>query len=278
MPQEVSSETNSLKIIYQEIINGSSFSDSGFYVKHLSDLDQIEITRRKEQIFFKYHRSGIPKEETRLKQLILDGEWSTEKENDIQAYSETIRDNEKLLFTIIEVQKPHIQKIIDEHKKSLLSLILEKRLIIGTTCEELTNRDVSTFFFYESIYKDKECKEKLFSSCEELDDLEEHQISIYSDAIDIVGERMSDLNIRKIASMPFFLNSFSYSKDAIWTFLNKPISQLTNYQMHLFSCGSRNMNVLSQSEGSPPEDASPIDMAKWYDTQYSIILGKRNNK
>lgn len=221
---------------------------------------------------------GIPMEVDRLSQITADGEWTDEKEQDIKAYKDTIADNLKFVSTVIAIQQPAIQKIIEEHKKNLLTLILEKRMLIGTTVEELTNKDSSIFSSYMSIYKDRQCKEKMFYSWEEFEDLEDDKMSFYIDAIDDAIINISDANIRTLGSMPFFLNVFSYSKDSIHTFLNKPIVELTNYQIHLFSYGTRNLNILSQSEGNPPDNSSPEEICKWYDSQYSIILGKRNKQ
>lgn len=265
-------------MVYQEIIEGCSYSPKGFFIKHLCEIEQIELTRKRIELVNDYVARGIPTEEERLTRLKEDGEWSDEKENDIVAYRQTLSDNERLIHTIIQQQQAGIRKVIEEHRQSLIKLLIERKTAIGITAEELTQKDSTYFMAYLALYRDRACLKPLFDSWEDFEALEEDKSTDYLQAIDNVLDRMNEQNIRKISVMPFFLNAFSYCKESIHTFLNKPISRLTNYQVHLFSLGSRNLNILSQSEGSPPDyfdKVSVDDILKWYDLQYSIIIGKR---
>lgn len=270
-------EIDSLRTLYREIIDGCSFSN-GFYIKHLCELEQIELIQKRQEFITKYVVEGIPTEEERLQRLKESEEWTDAKEADIVAYRQTISDNDKLINTVIPQQRAAIRKIIDEHRLSLARLLAERRTAIGTTAEELADRDNTSFMAYLSLYRDHDCKVPLFVTWEEFEGLEESKIIFYVDAIEEALTRLQESNLRKISVLPFFLNAFSYSKDAIYTFLNKPIYKLTNYQIHLFSLGSRNLNILANAEGSPPEyfeKASADEILKWYDLQYSIIIGKR---
>lgn len=272
-------EADELKMVYQEIVEGCSFSPKGFFIRHLCEIEQIEIARKRIEFIDKYVKQGVPTEDERMTRLRDDGEWTNAKEADILAYRQTISDNEKLLHTIIPQQQEAIQKIIAEHKKSLITLLLERKTLIGTTAEELAEKDATYFMSYLSLYADKKCTKPLFEKWEDFETLDEQEMNVYLEAMDEVFAKLKEMNIRKISALPFFLNAFSYSKEDISTFLNKPVAYLTSFQIHLFSLGSRNLNILSQSEGSsPPEYFDKVnaeDIIRWYDTQYSIILGKR---
>ena len=265
-------------MVYQEIVEGCSYSEKGFFVKHLSDLEQIELTRKRIEFIQQYVSKGIPTEDERLKQIMESSDWTEEKEGDIAAYRMTLIDNEKMFSTIIPIQQAAVRKAIDQHKKDLMKLLMARRMAIGTTAEELADRDGSYFLGYLSLYSDRLMTQRLFPTWEDFETLPESKQEEYQNAIDSVLSRFSELSVRKIAALPFFLNPFSYSKDAIYTFVDKPMCHLTNFQIHLFSLGARNLNILSQAEGSPPEylEKTPAEeLAKWYDLQYSIILGKR---
>ena len=278
MPVQPPSEADELKMVYQEIIEGCTRSSKGFFIKHLYELEQIELTRKRIEFIQDYVNQGIPSEDDRLTRLKEDGEWSNEKDEDIKAYRQTIADNERMVTQVIAQQQGAIRHAIATNRQQLIALLTERKNLIGTTAEELADRDGSAFLAYLSLHKDRVCMLPLFAAWEEFESLDEETSQKYLDEIDHALGRLNEKNVRRIAALPFFLNSFSYCKDNIQTFLNKPISQLTNYQVHLFSLGSRNLNILAQASGSPPDyfDKVTADaICLWYDQQYSIIIGKR---
>jgi len=271
-------EINELKMVYQEIIEGCSRSRHEFFIKHLCEIEQIEVIRKRLEFLQYYISQGIPTEAERLTQLKAIDDWSDEKDLDILSYRQTISDNEKMIITVIPQQQAAIQQMIADNRKSLFQLLFEKRSLIGMTAEELSEKDGTYFLSFLSLFKDRECSKPIFESWEEFESLEEDKMSHYILAIDEVLERLQETNIRKISALPFFLNAFSYCKEDIPSFLNKPIARLTNYQIHLFSLGARNINILSQANGSPPEyfDNVPAEeVIKWYDMQYSLLVGKQ---
>jgi len=275
------SEIEELKFVYSEVVEGCSFFNSQFFVKHLCELEQIELNRKRIEFFYKYIKEGMPTEEERLIQLKASEEWLDEWESDILTYRQIISDNEKLLPTVISVQQPIIQKVIEENRKALIVLLTKRKILIGTTAEELSDRDAMYFLASASIFKDKELKVPMFSVWEEFEKLDEPAQDSYLSNLEKALEKIKESNIRKVSVLPFFLNPFSYCKEAPYTFLDRPVSRMTSYQTHLISLGLRNLNILSQSEGSPPEcfdNVSIDDIVKWYDTQYSIIIGKRNRQ
>ena len=265
-------------MVYQEVIDGCSRSSKGFFVKHLCEIEQIELIRKRLEFTAKYISAGVPTEEERITHLKETGEWSDAQESDILSLRQTISDNERSLHTIIPQQQAAIRKIVEEHRRTLIDLLTQKKSLIGTTAEELAEKDGVFFMTYLSLFSDRECTKPVFASWDEFESLEESEMNEYLQSIDEIFDRLKEQNIRRISALPFFLNAFSYSKEAIHTFLHRPISRLTNYQIHLFSLGTRNLSILSQSEGTCPEYFDKVaadDILKWFDLNYSIIIGKR---
>jgi hypothetical protein len=270
-------EIEDLKIIYKEIIDGCSLFSS-FYVKHLTELEHIEIIRKRLEFYQKYTADGVPTESEKLQQLIDSEAWTKDLEEQILELKYIISDNEKNLPKLIPQQQPLIQRVVKE-KKEKLNLILTERLeLIGATANEFAEKEGFSYYLYLSLYNDKECKDRVFKNFSDLENIETEELSPYIRATETSRKNFSEVNIKRISCLPFFLNSFSYSKENITTFLGKPIAFLTPFQIHLFSLGTRNMNILTQSDGEPPElldDTKIDDLVLWYDQQYSVILGKQ---
>ena len=277
----ITSAIDELKIIYQEIIDGCSISSDGkVFFRHLTELDYIEVLRYRMVSFKRYVKEGLPSEQERLKTLFETEEWNQDKEDRITSLRLTISDNEKNLSKfVIAQQQAGIRKAISNDKEELLALLVDRHNMMGMTADELSNKESNMFTLYLSLYSDRACKVPLFKTFNEFESSEGQESDRLAEDMDTCLQKFSELKIRQVSIMPFFLNNFSYSKDNIHSFLQKPTVSFTSYQTLLFSLGQRNLNILSQSQGSPPEmysDVSPNDVLTWYDQQYSVILGKRN--
>lgn len=272
------SEIDNLRLIYGEIIDGFSIADgSRCLIKHLNDLENIEVLRYKTSQF-KHHNLKLPSQEEKLQMVIKNGEWSQAKEEEILTYKYNISDNEKNLRNIIPQQQEPIKKIIGEIRKKLSILLHERNIILGQTADSFADRDSFNYLIYMSIYKSKTAK--LWDSFDEFADVDEDKIIEYGQMLEKCITKFSNTIINEIAVMPFFLNPFSYCKKNIHNFLQKPLIEVTNYQSALFSMGMRNLSIIEamNNEGKDaPEmhDDIPIsEIVKKYDIEYSILLGK----
>lgn len=270
-----------LRLLYQEIIQGSSASlDSKIFFRHFNELDYIHILRSKVSTFNKYLEEGIPSEEDRLKKVIQFEEWSQDKEDRITSLRLAISDNERNLQNfVIPIQQAGVRLAIERDRKELIDQLIDRHQVLGTTADELSGRESNIFATYLALYKDVQCVEPLFPTFADFENLESHESERIMDLMSRTLERLTEQKIRQISVMPFFLNNFSYAKESLHTFLQKPLVNLTSNQLVLFSQGQRNLNILSQCRGSPPElmgGVVPNDLVTWYDQQYSVIIGKRN--
>lgn len=273
------SELERLRIIYDEIICGSSFSESdGYYVKHLNESENIDILRKKRGYFAYYLKEGLPSEEDKLKEILADERWTKAEEERIAELRLFISDNEKNLVNIIPVQRPSIEKIIKDSKEELKKLAMRRQDMIGATADEYSERESYNYLIYLSFYKDKELTERVFKSFDEIDDMEYEELTPFIKSLETCLGELKEETVKKIAALPFFINVFSYSKENVSSFLMKPLYRLTAFQTLLISLGTRNLNILSQAESDPPEltgSTKISELVDWYDLQYSIILGKR---
>jgi len=275
------SEVDTLRILYQDIVQGvSSAHDGSLHFRHFTELDHTQILKNRLVVYRKYIAEGLPSEKERLKTIIENEEWSQDQEDRITSLRLTISDNEKNISKIIPQQQGMIKKIIDKDKNELIMLLANRAKHMGSTADELSFNDTNHFTFLLGVYNDVECKNPRFKSIQEIEDTDPEELTKIQNLWNNAMSSFSEENVRELSAMNFFLNSFSYAKDSIYTFLQKPIVYLTTYQVLLFSLGQRNISILSQAEGTPPEmigDVKPKDVLTWYDKQYSVILGKRNS-
>jgi hypothetical protein len=274
-------EVDELKIIYKEIIDGRTpFEDKQVFVKHLTDLENAELTKKRQSLFVKFKRDGLPTEAERLDFLKENELWTLQDEDDLQSYQLQITDNERNISKVIVIQQPRIREIIKDLKEKHRNLKNKKYSLIGATANEYAEKHSLQFFLYLSLYKDDRCKERLFTTPEDVEDLEDDELNPHIETLEASMKHINEEKIKRIAVLPFFLNPFSYCKDSVYHFLCKPLCELTSNQLLLFSMGGRNLNVVSQSSGEPPElvgETKLDDVVNWYDQQYSILLGKRKS-
>jgi hypothetical protein len=271
-----------LRLLYKEIIDGCSYAPSvKIFFKHFNELEQIELIKQKIIFREQYVKAGIPDEASRLAEVIKLDEWTQDQEDRIVTLRLSITDNERNITNIIPQQQPMIRMAIEKDQLELAHLLQERHDTIGMTCENLSQKDINNYVVYVSAYRDSTCKVRVWKSWEEFEEADEQEIEAINQAFNEAFDRLDENKIRQVSVMPFFLNLFTYAKDDVHSFLNKPISQLTQFQLNLFSLAQRNLSILGQCEGHPPEtiDVHSIsEIIKWYDQQYSVILGKRNAK
>ncbi len=280
MSQSNLTELEDLKIIYYEIVAGSTYiNELNAFIKHFSELDNIEISKTKHQFLQKYIQEGIPTYEERLKVVMDNGDWSDKDEKNITFLRTLIVDNEKNVKVIREQQQV-IAQVIKEKKENLAEILFKKRNIIGATAEEFSERDTINYMAYKGFYKDSQCKIKLFEKFEDFQNLSDEECDTYVESMDEALTKFTEKTIRTIAAMPFFINIFSYVKEDVSKFFQKAMIELSNYQFLLLSLGSRNLGVLTNTEGQPPEIVTDNDIQKvieFYDLEYSVLLGKRKS-
>ena len=278
--KSIISEIDELKLFYYEVLNGSSFEPTrSFFIKHFSEKESYLLLKKRVELFYYYSKEGVPHESELLKNAIEGGEWSHEKEEKILELKFNVSDNEKNIHNIIIEQRAMIQREIDKKKEELSQMNWDRKQVLGRSVEDLVDYDINDYVSYLSFYKDEQCKNSVFESFEEFEKIDVPEILKLNKILSNHYQKISENIIQKLGAMPFFLNKFSYTKDRIGDFLGVPLNELTHHQNHLFSIGVRNLYILSQAEGNPPDlnlGAKASELVDWYDIQNSIMIGKRN--
>lgn len=276
------SELDELKLIYFEILEGLSYDcQSSLYVKHFSDKESHFVLQKRFELFKYYLSEGVPHESELLKNAIDNEEWSEAKEEKILSLKYIISDNERNLPNIIWQQRLIIQNVIEQHKKELAEMLFERKHVLGRNIEDLIDEDVNDYVIYLSFFNDRKLKNPITKTYEEFQEWEPSKIQNLNKILSEQYSKFSEEKIKGISVMPMFLNKLSYAKDNISAFLKKPISQMSHHQSYLFSLGVRNINILNNAKGNPPDlnlDAKIKDIVNWYDIQNALNIGKRNQQ
>lgn len=281
MRAEDQSEYESLRIIYNEIIQGFSYSEKlNLYIKHLTESENIQIVKRRRIVLERVKSEGLPCEADKLKELDKEGIWTAADEKEIAEYKIIIADNERHMNTALPEFKASLQAMIDKYKSELQQVVQKRTKAIGKIAEHVAEQDSFDFLMYLVFYKDASLKEKVFSSSDDISEMDE-EIIPYSIELDTVFGKLRDEKLRKISVLPFFLNPFSFTKENVADFLGKPIYYLTSFQLSLFSLGSRNLSIQANADDVLPDMSSPDiglqELADWHDKQHSILLGKQQH-
>ena len=240
--------------IYAEICLGYSeklWKNSKVYIKHLSNLDGLELDSYYEQILDDIKKNGIRTYDEKIKWLTENKIWDVGKEitiNQQKDYLDSLQKTyDKLIF---KSQKTPLEKTIQEESRKLGQLLEEKENLIGTTAERIANNKIQFYYFYVSFFQDKKLDKKLFN-LEEINNLDDDDsyelLRIYNENV----EKFDSYNLKKIAISNYFTNNFYICGEHIQSFFGKPVYLLTNYQSSLLGLGMYFKNVFMNNQDLP---------------------------
>lgn len=269
---DVVNKVNYLKKLYREIVLGFSayeYSGKPIFIKHFSELDNGDLESEKLKYFNIGKERGLQDKEEKMILLIKEGYWTKEKEDEISRIKKEISDAEMLIKNL--VVKRQIMTTKDKIRKNndKLNLILEeKHELFGLCLEDFVDKKVNELTIFNSFYKDRNFKEKLFSE-EEFDRLPEQELSKLIGILNNFYISFSHSEIKRICASPFFISIFGLCEDNAFNFFGKTISELSILQVNLFSQGRYFKSLIRSREdqGMPPSDVmeDPDKMIEWYD-------------
>ena len=266
-------QTHEFRKIYADIINGYSLIESegqNLYIRHLNESDIGYISSKYKAFFLEAEEKGLLSQEKKLELLKEQGIWTEEEDKYKKAKEELSRNLENKKNLLIKSQVQTISKIIEELEIEVISLENKRTEAIDLTCEKYADRRSNEEIVGLCLYKDPELKERFFTrkEYEEMDQTELYAyIFLYNNSL----VNFTSKYIKQIAAMPFFINSFLISNDDPMIFFGKPIIDLTNYQIDIFSTGKFYKSVMS-SRGNPPEEyyEDPEKVVEWYESSKSV--------
>lgn len=218
------------------------------YIKHLTQLDQIEVDDYYEMQLTKARKDGIPSEENKRKWLSKKGLWKASDERDLVMHKDYVA-NLELTKTkaFLKSQIAAQEKILVEERATLAKMIAKKDLLFGLTDEKYASQKMQFYYIHLSFFKDSALTKRMFTMKEtdQLDEEESYELlGLYIDFINHF-----DVNIiRKLSVSPVFANSFYLCGEDLSRFFGKPIIDLTFYQSNLLSYGLYFKSVFSQEK------------------------------
>jgi len=265
-------------LAFNDIIKGYSKSyNFNCYLKHLGQNDLSEIEIKKQEYELELKKEGVFTEKEKLEYLKKEGLWTDSDEEQILTLKYVISDNKKIMDEMVaESQKKFYAKILEQKKIELKEVENRKFNLLYPTAEHYSVQYYSNTLIKSIFFKDKELSIPLFSE-EEFSDFDDEKVNDLNKEYAEINSNFTDKKLSLLACLPLIINQLSYCKKNLRLFLDKPITQYTNYQMSLVNKTIRNLNVLENTTSSSPEimdDTSEKDLIDWYDLNYSIWQGK----
>ena len=174
------SEKNKIRLLFVDILKGYTetyYRNNKVYFKHNTSFDSGDIDSKKQDFIRKAQKNGLPTEEEKEKYLILENLWSKEKNDEIKKiklYIYNLKTTKSKLFRNEEIES--INNQVNEQNLKLIELVSERKELLGFTVEDYANKKVNEYYMYNSLYKDKDLKDRFFSE-DEFDELENKDVS-----------------------------------------------------------------------------------------------------
>lgn len=237
-----------LRRVYAEICRGysvESWKGDILYIKHLCHFDQVDIDLYREELFSTAKNKGIKTEKERLDWLEEKNLWNKSRESDLamqKNYIDNLEKTKNKMF--LKSQIDQIATTLTEARIKLRKDSNEKEDLIGLTCERLADQKIQFYYIYLSCFKDKALQNRLFT-LEDLDQLDDDEsieiMKVYINSI----QRFRMFNLKKISLASYFTNYFYICGENIASFFNKPIAELSSYQVTLLSYAIYYKNLLT---------------------------------
>ena len=131
-------EIYEVKNTYLEIIRGFSFdSEREIYVKHFTELEKIQVIRKRQEILDRTKSRGVKTERDALDYLISENLWSQGKEEEIASLELSVEDNTRQANNmVVPAQKNVILSLVQKDKDALAKIRNERASLTGLTAEK----------------------------------------------------------------------------------------------------------------------------------------------
>ena len=226
------------------------FKDRFVYVKHISIRDQRYLHKYYEKYRQIALQRGLESEEERMSYVLEEGIW--EEKDDLQIESlekeiENLKRTAKAIF--LPSQQKSLQEQAEERAQELYQLKLKRKEVIGQTAEDYATSRSGDEILRFLIFKNKDLTEHLYSE-EEFGELETWEVHRIHEIQKDVQERLTDSRIQEAVLRPFFSMYLSLCEDA-YGFYQKPITELTVYQLRVVLFGKMFYNIFQYTDDIP---------------------------
>tara|TARA_Y100000361_G_scaffold154164_1_gene178520 strand:- start:3248 stop:4258 length:1011 start_codon:yes stop_codon:yes gene_type:complete len=273
MKHELKNSYTECKKLYRDIIFGYSEVRIGefkqkAYIKHLDEFDAGRTDREYEDYIFLAKERGLKTEKDALKFIIDQDLWTQEKEDKLISSRErlsTLESTKKKL--IIKSQLSSLEKEIKPVKDEVYLMSHERSESMGLTAEAFASKKINEFMVQKAFFKDKELSSLLYDE-EEFDVLDSGELSELMETFAKIHMEFKDDQLKLISVCPFFMNLYSLCGDDAYSFFDKPVVLLTNFQSSLLANAKYMKSLISNSKPAPDEYyQNPLKLTEWYELQ-----------
>ena len=279
------SEKNKIRLLFVDILKGYTetyYRNNKVYLKHNTSFDSGDIDSKKQDFIRKAQKNGLPTEEEKEKYLILENLWSKEKNDEIKKiklYISNLKTTKSKLFRNEEIESINNQVI--EQNLKLIELVSERKELLGFTVEDYANKKVNEYYMYNSLYKDKDLKDRFFSE-DEFDELENKDVSEIIEIYNNMSKDFSEKNLKKVALSSFYLSLYNMCEDSPYYLYGKSVIHLTFYQIEVFSYSRYFRNAISEAKHKPADELyeDPEKLIDWLESSKNAeeLLSKSDGK
>jgi len=248
------------KKLFADIVNGySEFTEpltkKNCYIKHFNELDFAVFENKKIEFYEKAVRLKLPTQAQQEEYIFKEELWSKELDLEISnkiVYLENIKKTKGKLFLMSQ-----IEQLNTEIGKLETEIFLQKKQreeLIGYTAEKYADNRMNIILISNSICKDKDLKEKLFTE-EELEEFDDNNfytnILLYNQIMSLFKED----NIKSLGLDYTIQTMIGLSGENLFGFYGKALVYLTKFQSLLLLYGKYFRNIIMSEEyAKVPED------------------------
>lgn len=237
-----------LRKLFSDIIRGYTsltYKNSFLIIKHFTSLDQGSIDEEYNIFYNQALSEGLPNEEDRLKTLIESESWTRKEEawlDTQRRYISSMHETKTKLTWLSQIED--MDKQINSAISDLNKKNQERKDLLGMTAETYASKKLNEKYIYYSFRKEnfKDC----FFDKESFDDLSSNELN---DLIKLYNNCLKNFdlkNLKKIGLSSFMQSMYNLSGDDVYAFYGKAVTELTFYQIEIFSYGRFFKHILSQ--------------------------------
>jgi len=246
-------ETTKRRRIFRDVVRGfseSTLNSEKVFVKHLTPHDQVELEEIEERYFNIAKNKGVPTEEDMLAMLAEENQWTEKDQKIIEEKKEFIKSlstakNKLVLKSEIDQQ----QDLIDKENKLLRDKELQKKSLIGNTCEKYAKDRMNDFYMIKSFFYDRELNKPYFDDGR-FDDMQDYEISDVVLLYNSIFENFSEESIQHTVLEDFYSPYLSFAEDSM-QFYGKPFCELTYNQIRLIVYTRVFKNIFDYNDNIP---------------------------
>ncbi len=228
----------------------ASLGDDIVYIKHVNIRDQRYLHKYFEKYKDLALKRGLETEAERIKYVLKEKLWEEKDDMKIASLEGEITNLKKTVNQLLLAsQREEYNKLILQRAEELYELKKSRSEVVGKTAEDYGTGRSSDELLRFLLFKDKDLKENLYTE-EEFAELEGWEIKQLTDLHLDIQSRLADDQIQKAVLRPFFSMYLSLCEDA-YGFYQKPVTELTIYQLRVVLFGRMFFNIFQNTEDIP---------------------------